>query len=84
MDTKSQLVLKRTLANLRRIGPSGARKADILDLAEMDCGIMTTAEKDALWELLEGRRYVAGHWEPVTNAERWTLTERGLTALEGL
>lgn len=84
MDAKSQLVLKRTLEHLRRIGPAGMAQADVLDMAELACGLMTTAEKDALWSLLEERRYVAGHYEPVTNVERWAVTERGLAALAGL
>lgn len=81
MDAKAALAVKRTLESLRRIGSVGMTKKDILDMAELSAGMMTSAERDALWEELESRRWIAGHWEPVLHVERWSLTERGITAL---
>ncbi len=85
MDAHDQLTLKKTLDALRKIGPAGMTKADILDLAELSAGQpLTTERRETLWQMLAERRYVAGHWEPVTRAERWALTERGMTALDAL
>lgn len=84
MTIKAQLTLRKTLDNLRKLGPAGCVKEDILDLAELASGTLTSAERDALWELLVERRYIAGHFEPVTDTERWAITERGLTALAAL
>lgn len=84
MDARRALTVKRTLEALRRIGSVGMTREDLLDLAEISAGMMTTAEKDALWEELEGRRWIAGHWEPILKVQRWSLTERGAAALGGM
>jgi hypothetical protein len=85
MDALDQLVLKRTLDALRRIGSTGLAKADVLDAAELSSGrLLTTEQRETLWNLLVERRYISGHMEPVTHIERWTLTERGMTALDAL
>ena len=84
MDARRALTLKKTLEALRRIGSVGMTKKDILDLAELSAGMLTTEERDALWEELEGRRWIVGHWEPILRVERWSVTERGVAALGGM
>ena len=53
-----------------------------IDLA---AGAPTTDEqREAAFKLLEDRGWMTYHIEPVWHDRRYTLTERGMTALEGM
>ena len=45
---------------------------------------VTTEQLEEAFVMLKARGWMDYHWEPVWHDQRWTLTERGLTALEGM
>ena len=82
MDSTDILALRAALAALRKFGGDGLPKNNVLALAEYDAGaLMSSAQREALWQTLVKRRYVASYVMPVTNREQWRITERGLEAL---
>lgn len=85
MDDTDLYILKRTLGVLKAIGTAGMRKDDVLEQAELAAGrILTTEQRERCWKELQERRWIVGHWEPILRHERWSLTERGMIALESL
>ena len=85
MDTNDLYVLKRMLGVLKDIGSTGVRKDDLLDQAEIAADRpLTTDQRERVFAALKDRHYIVAHLQPITHHERWTLTERGLTAYEAL
>ena len=60
--------------------PKGARDA----VRNADGTPLTPEQRDVVFTLMERRGWIASHVEPIWHNRRWTLTERGLTALEGM
>jgi len=85
MDDRDIFILKKILTVLRGIGGVGLRKDDLLDHAEIAAGLpLTTEQRERCFQELRDRKYINSHFEPVIRQERWSLTERGMTALESL
>lgn len=85
MDTNDLFVMKRMLGVLKEIGSVGVRANDLLDQAELAAGMpLTTDQRHRVFSELNERRYIVSHIQPITHHERWTLTERGMTAYEAL
>lgn len=83
MDDK--LLVKDAMELLRAAGMTGALKGRLLDsLQNLDGSPLTPEQRESVWGYIEGRGWVASHMEPIWHNLRWTLTERGLTALEGM
>jgi hypothetical protein len=45
---------------------------------------LSSEEHDLAFEFLQSRGWINSHLEPVWHTKRYTLTERGLTALEAM
>ncbi len=85
MDPQDALILKSALGALRKFGTEGIGRKNLLSLVEYETGTLRSSEQnEALWKLMTERRYIAGYTAPVTNREYFTLTARGLEALECL
>jgi hypothetical protein len=85
MDALDKHVIKTALQTLRAAGGAGLKKAALLDQIDLAAGLVTTDEqREAAFALLRDRGWMDSYMEPVWHDRRWTLTERGMTALEGM
>ena len=85
MDATDMHVIKTALKTLSVAGGTGVTKAALLDQIDLAAGTPTTDEqREAAFQMLEERGWMSYHLEPIWHTRRYTLTERGLTALEGM
>ncbi len=85
MDATDRHVVKTALATLRAAGGTGLRKAALLSQIDLAAGAPTTDEqREEAFAMLRDRGWMDSHFDPVWHDRRWTITERGLTALEGM
>lgn len=85
MDATDKHVIKVALETLRAAGGTGLKKSALLSQIDLAAGAPTTDEqREAAFAMLRDRGWMDYHLEPVWHDQRWTLTERGLTVLEGL
>lgn len=85
MDATDKHVIKTALATLSAAGGIGVSKAALLSQIDLAAGTPTTDEqREAAFRMLQERGWMDCHFEPIWHTQRWTLTERGLTALEGM
>ena len=85
MDATDRHVVKTALATLRAAGGTGLRKTALLSQIDLAAGAPTTDEqREEAFAMLRDRGWMDSHFDPVWHDRRWTITERGLTALEGM
>lgn len=85
MDATDRHVVKTALRTLQAAGGAGLKKAALLDQIDLAAGAPTTDEqREAAFLMLKERGWINSYMEPVWHDQRWVLTERGLTALEGM
>ncbi len=85
MDATDKYVVKVALETLRAAGGTGVKKSALLAQMEMAAGAPVTKETlEEAFGMLKERGWTDFHWEPIWHEQRWTLTERGMTALEGM
>lgn len=85
MDATDKFVIKTALKTLQAAGGAGVKKPALLDQIDLAAGYTTTSEqREAAFSLLRDRGWMTYHYEPIFHDQRWTITERGLTALEGM
>jgi hypothetical protein len=85
MDALDKHVIKTALETLRAAGGAGVTKNALLDQIDLAAGTPTTNEqREAAFALIRDRGWMVSHLEPIWHTTRWSLTERGLTALEGM
>ena len=85
MDATDKFVIKTALETLHAAGGTGVKKSALLSQIDLAAGAPTTDEqREAAFKLLEDRGWMTYHIEPVWHDRRYTLTERGMTALEGM
>ena len=85
MDATDRHVVKTALATLRAAGGTGLRKSALLSQIDLAAGAPTTDEqREEAFAMLRDRGWMDSHFDPVWHDRRWTITERGLTALEGM
>ena len=85
MDAVDKYVVKTALETLRAAGGTGATKGALLKV--MALAAPTVVSQDILeegFQLLKERGWIDSHLDGVWHEQRWALTERGLTALEGM
>lgn len=82
---EEQIIVKAVLELLRAAGGTGALKSKVFDaVRNLDGTPLTPEQRDCVWNLIERRGWMSSYIEPVWHNRRWTITERGLTALEGM
>lgn len=85
MEPLDRHVIKTALETLRAAGGAGVKKPALLSQIDLAAGTPTTDEqREAAFSLLRDRGWMTFHMEPIWHDQRWTITERGLTALEGM
>ena len=85
MDATDRHVVKTALETLRAAGGTGLRKSALLSQIDLAAGAPTTDEqREEAFAMLRDRGWMDSHFDPVWHDRRWTITERGLTALEGM
>ena len=85
MDAVDKFVIKTALDTLRAAGGTGLKKAALLNQIDLAAGAPTTDEqREAAFQMMKDRGWISYYLEPVWHDQRWILTERGLTALEGM
>jgi len=85
MEALDKFVIKTALETLRAAGGTGLKKAALLNQMDLAAGVFTSEEqREAAFSLMKGRGWINSHFESVWHEERWTITERGMTALEGM
>lgn len=85
MDATDKYVVKVALQTLKAAGGTGVRKSALLQQMQMAAG--TPVDNETLEEafaMIQERGWIEFHLEPVWHEKRWTLTEHGLTVLEGM
>lgn len=85
MDSVDKFVIKTALDTLRAAGGTGLKKAALLNQIDLAAGAPTTDEqREAAFQMMKDRGWISFYMEPIWHDQRWILTERGLTALEGM
>lgn len=85
MDNTDKYVIKTALETLKAAGGTGVTKDSLLSQIDLAAGTPTTDEqREGAFEMLEERGWMTYHLEPIWHTRRYTLTERGMTALEGM
>lgn len=85
MDATDKFVIKTALETLRAAGGTGLKKAALLQQMDLAAGAPTTNEqREAAFQMMRDRGWINSYMEPIWHDQRWTLTERGMTALEGM
>lgn len=85
MTTHDKYVIKIALRTLQAAGGTGVTAQALkeqLDLANGEP--LSPEEHDLAFDMLQTRGWMTYHMEPIWHAKRFTLTERGLTALEAM
>ena len=85
MDAVDKFVIKTALDTLRAAGGTGLKKAALLNQIDLAAGAPTTDEqREAAFQMMKDRGWISFYMEPIWHDQRWILTERGMTALEGM
>ena len=85
MDATDKHVIKTALETLRAAGGTGVKKDALLNQIDLAAGTPTTNEqREAAFSLLRDRGWITFYMEPIWHDQRWCITERGMTALEGM
>lgn len=85
MIEERQLLIRDALDLVRAAGGTGALKSKVFAaLRGLGGAPLTPEQQDEVWNLIERRGWMSSYIEPVWHNRRWTITERGLTALEGM
>ena len=85
MDSLDRHVIKTALKTLQAAGGTGLKKSALLDQIDLAAGAPTTSEqREQAFQMMKERGWISFYMEPIWHDQRWVLTERGLTALEGM
>ena len=85
MDETDKYVIKTALRTLQAAAGAGLKKSALLQQIDLAAGAPTTEEQcEAAFQTMKDRGWISWYMEPVWHDQRWILTERGMTALEGM
>lgn len=85
MEAVDKYILKVGLETLRAAGGAGVSERALRDQIDLAAGApLYTEQIDNALQMMKERGWMDFHLDRIFNYRRWTLTERGATALEGL
>ena len=85
MDALDRYVIRTALETLRAAGGIGVTKDALLSQIDLAAGAPTTDEqREAAFALIRDRGWMNSYMEPIWHKQRYTITERGMTALEAM
>ena len=85
MDAVDQFAIKSALRLLQAAGGVGLTKTALLNQMSLAAGApLSDQQLEAAFSLIKSRQWIDYHFEPIWHRQRWTLTARGMTALEGM
>lgn len=85
MMEEEQAIVKDALEFIKATGGTGVLKTRLFDaVRNADGSRLTLEEQDAIFSLLVKRGWIEYHLDQLWHNKRWCLTERGLTAYEGM
>ena len=85
MDATDKHVIKTALKTLQAAGGTGLKKSALLEQIDLAAGAPTTNEqREMAFAMMRERGWISFYMEPIWHDQRWILTDRGLTALEGM
>lgn len=85
MNAHDKYIIKIALKTLQAAGGTGVTAKALKDQMDLAHGEpLSSEEHDLAFEFLSSRNWMTHHLEPVWHTKRYTLTERGLTALEAM
>lgn len=85
MDAHDKYIIKIALKTLQAAGGTGVTAKALKEQMDLAHGEpLSSEEHDLAFEFLSSRNWMTHHMEPVWHAKRYTLTERGLTALDAM
>lgn len=83
--SEDQIIVKDALEFIKTAGGVGVLKTKLFDaVRNVDGSKLSPEQQDYIFRLLVDRNWIVDHLEPVWHNRRWCLTERGLTAYEGM
>lgn len=85
MNAHDKYIIKIALKTLQAAGGAGVTAKALKEQMDLAHGEpLSSEEHDRAFEFLSSRNWMTHHMEPVWHTKRYTLTERGLTALEAM
>ncbi len=79
------LVIRKMLQLLIGVGPDGLEEDALKEQAELAAGRpLTTLEQDLAVKLMKDRKWIASYRQPITERDRWYVTESGKIAYAAL
>ena len=85
MNAHDKYIIKIALKTLQAAGGTGVTAKALKEQMDLAHGEpLSSEEHDLAFEFLSSRGWMTHHLEPVWHTKRYTLTERGLTALEAM
>ena len=84
MDANEKYMVKVALEILKAAGGTGVKRMAILSQMGEGAAPTTLDERGEIFHMMQERGWVDFHLDPVWHEKRWTITEQGMTALEGM
>ena len=85
MDAKDKYIIKQALRLVEASGGNGVTERQLKEHIDLAAGEPLASDKlDEAVEMLKERGWSTWYMEPIWHAKRYTLTPRGMTALEGM
>ena len=85
MNATDKHVIKTALKTLQAAVGTGLKKSALLEQIDLAAGAPTTNEqREMAFAMMRERGWISFYMEPIWHDQRWILTDRGLTALEGM
>lgn len=83
--TEEQQIVKDALEYVKASAGTGVDRTKLMSaLRTLDGHPLSPEQREVIFGLLSARGWIAYHLDPLWHAKRWTITDRGLTALEAM
>ena len=83
--TEEQQIVREALEFVKASAGTGVDRTKLLNaVRNLDGTPLSPEQRDYLFGILESRGWISHHLDPLWHAKRWTLTDRGMLALEAM